>query len=569
MPASRPTAPPRHQLLALAAVAALIALFAAGGQPTPAGGTQPKAAPDPFAKWPKDTKPDAVLVITGQTYGYLQPCGCSRPQLGGLERRANFIKGLKDRGWPVAAVDLGDILPMAGVVPEQVLLKYATTLPALREMGYVAVGVGKAEFANGLFQVLEGYASKKEQPPFALAGNVGGLAGGKVTSRADAFPGPGRRAMIELVEVAEVGTTPVGVAGVVGPTVQKAVEAIGRKTLVGFTSEKDSLTAATKELAAHAKKPKLNVLLYQGTADEAKAVAKDYPQFRVIVSLSDDSEPPETADTLAGPNGQQTLLVRVGYKGRYVGVVGVFKKADGGFDLKYELVPLGEEYITPGTEEAARKVNPALPLLDEYADRVKERNLLGKFPQFPPPGQTQNPKLNLTYVGSEACAKCHAAEQAKWKETQHSHAMDSLEKVAKRPTRRQFDGECVICHTVGLVYKTGYRDEATTANLKHVGCESCHGPGAGHAADPKDLTLLTLQMPWRENKTDKLPSVATLAALAKLTPAEREKTPLKPAEQKMVTAVSAMCARCHDTENDPRFDLLTHWPKVFHAAAKK
>src|SRR5437773_9383965 len=41
----------------------------------------PPEAPKPFAGW---NNPDFVLVISGQMYGYLQPCGCSFPQYGGL-----------------------------------------------------------------------------------------------------------------------------------------------------------------------------------------------------------------------------------------------------------------------------------------------------------------------------------------------------------------------------------------------------------------------------------------------------------------------------------------------------
>src|SRR5262249_17540361 len=157
-----------------------------------------------------------------------------------------------------------------------------------REMGYVAVGVGKAEFTNGLFQVLEEYAGKKEQPPYTLGGNVGALIGGKVMPRASAFPGPGTRPMVGLVEVAEIGTAPVGMARVVGPPVGKSVTDLGPKTLVGFTAEKDALAAAAKELADHSKKPTLNVLLYQGTFAEAQQAEKDWPQFRVVVCLSED-----------------------------------------------------------------------------------------------------------------------------------------------------------------------------------------------------------------------------------------------------------------------------------------
>lgn len=51
-----------------------------------------------FADWPKEN-PDLVIVVSAQTFGYLSPCGCSRPQFGGLERRYNLIAGLKKKGW--------------------------------------------------------------------------------------------------------------------------------------------------------------------------------------------------------------------------------------------------------------------------------------------------------------------------------------------------------------------------------------------------------------------------------------------------------------------------------------
>src|SRR5262249_55236313 len=41
-----------------------------------------------FRGW---TKPDLVIVLSGQQHGYVLPCGCSDPQFGGLERRYNFL----------------------------------------------------------------------------------------------------------------------------------------------------------------------------------------------------------------------------------------------------------------------------------------------------------------------------------------------------------------------------------------------------------------------------------------------------------------------------------------------
>ncbi len=57
--------------------------------------------------------------------------------------------------------------------------------------------------------------------------------------------------------------------------------------------------------------------------EEAKRLAEKYPGFDVVVAtatMADD--PPKEAETL---NGGKTLLVSVGQKGKYAGVVGLFK----------------------------------------------------------------------------------------------------------------------------------------------------------------------------------------------------------------------------------------------------
>src|SRR5262249_44047687 len=140
-------------LVAGAVVAAVISIAAVlHGLQTPSagpsdGGAVPAKAALLFRDWPADKTPDVVLVLSGQAYGYMQPCGCSRPQLGGLERRFNFIESLKQRGWPVVAVDLGDVAQRSG---PQSQLKYAYTMRALQAMDYRAVGIGENELAMPL-----------------------------------------------------------------------------------------------------------------------------------------------------------------------------------------------------------------------------------------------------------------------------------------------------------------------------------------------------------------------------------------------------------------------------------
>jgi len=148
----------------------------------------------------------------------------------------------------------------------------------------------------------------------------------------------------------------------------------------------------------------------------------------------------------------------------------------------------------------------------------------------------------------------------------HSHAFEALEKHAKRPSLRQYDAECIVCHTVGFGYKTGYEDDKKTPQLLHVGCESCHGPGSGHAADPKNKALLALQSPWKQNPDEKLPDTKFMKKMADLNGIERGQQQIPPATLRLLNKTNEMCQRCHNHENDPNFDLYTNWPKIDHTA---
>ncbi|HSI73617.1 MAG TPA: multiheme c-type cytochrome, partial [Fimbriimonas sp.] len=96
----------------------------------------------------------------------------------------------------------------------------------------------------------------------------------------------------------------------------------------------------------------------------------------------------------------------------------------------------------------------------------------------------------------------------------HAHALLTLEKEG-----HPRDPDCVSCHVVGLQFSTGFKSRQKTPQLANIGCESCHGAGAKHAAKPS-------------------------LKLRKLT------------EQ--------ACLPCHTTENSPHFDFKTYWKKIRH-----
>lgn len=565
-----PTLPRCAAALALAASVALVVPASA-----PRAADPPATKPEQvtiggqplFATWPKGQKPDAVIVVSGQTYGYLQPCGCSRPQTGGLERRAVFIEHLKAKGWPVAAVDVGDVFPDAAKLGDQARMKYVAAMSSMREMGYLAVGLGKSEIKSDLFNTLASYGLQKEQRPFTLAANAGGLIEGKFVPREQHFKVDNdRRPMVEAVEIATVGKVPLGVGGVVGKALHDGNKEGKWATGLDFPDAQKGVQGILKALAAHPSKPELKVLLFQGPSADAELVAKFDTGFDVIVSSTDETNPPMVPAKVGN-----TLVVHTGTRGQYVGVVGAFKKpGGGGFDLHYQLVPMTEAFLTPGADADAYKSNKVLPILQEYATQVKKQNLLAKWPKVEHPAQlagaAMKPPLKLKYVGSEACKQCHAAEYAVWDKTPHGHALDALEKIAARPTLRNFDPECVRCHTVGFDNKTGYVDAETTPNLKHVGCESCHGPGSAHVDNPRDKELQALQRPWSQRNAGvfDLPDEKFFDKMAKLDVIERGKEAIPPAQQILLNQVSGTCSKCHDADNDPHFDLYKYWPKIVH-----
>jgi len=75
-------------------------------------------------------------------------------------------------------------------------------------------------------------------------------------------------------------------------------------------------------------------------------------------------------------------------------------------------------------------------------------------------------------------------------------------------------------------------------------------------------------LPWSLKPGDKLPDITLIKQIGALPPIDRGKIALKPEQQRVINAVSTMCGKCHDHENDPHFDIFTYWPKVNHTFKK-
>jgi nitrate/TMAO reductase-like tetraheme cytochrome c subunit len=587
-------------VIALTPIVALVSFFLVGCQNKPAPPVTPastsnlkaptSAIPDLmaakeikvggralFSDWPKE-KPDMVLMITGQSYGFLSPCGCSRPQTGGLERRFNVVQSLKAKGWDVVGVDVGDLAPVPGKgLTEQAVKKYTFMMHSLQAMGYVATGVGLTEVQNDLLQLLGKYTlNNGGKNPIVLSGNV--LAGVerdktdktkvlKSVPREQYFKVPDGRPMIEDVQLVTDKAVSLGIVGMAAPSIAASI--VEANPTYDFEALATAMPKALKKLNDAKTKPELKVLLLQGSLIEAMQAAKDYPEFQVIVCTSDggDSEAPLFPKGFP-ENKPTTQIIQMGHKGKNVGLLGVFKTANG-LDLRYQLVPLGEEFLTPEKPVDLAKDNAVLQLLEGYTAEVKKDDLLVKFSEKLKAKHQAQVANDTKYIGSAACAKCHAAEYAKWKDTKHSHAYEALEKYATRPSLRQYDPECVVCHTVGFEYKTGFVSKEKTPELMHNGCENCHGPGSAHAEKPKDKDLLKALAPWKLKPEDKLPSLEVLKKIAETPEKDRGKVEIPNSLQRLAIAIDGqVCRKCHDLDNDPKFDIWTYLPKIYHSGLK-
>ncbi len=98
-------------------------------------------------------------------------------------------------------------------------------------------------------------------------------------------------------------------------------------------------------------------------------------------------------------------------------------------------------------------------------------------PEPEQPSAEPAPPAGQTYVGVKRCSACHFKQYMSWKKTKHATAAwDSV------PAQYRTSAECLPCHSTGYGHPTGFKDEASTPNLKGNTCESCHGPGSKHEA---------------------------------------------------------------------------------------
>lgn len=454
-------------------------------------GRSPVAEPDPAASVVGD---DAfVIFVTGNWQEKLEPCGCSDKQLGGIDRRSHLLNVVPSQRRLL--IDAGSLINHDS---RQSQLKLEAFLYSLKQLGYDAVSLTGAEIIL-LNDVL---ALTPDQLPQLVVSNMSESAQAEfsaVSSYRKTLQNKNHSLdclILGLTDPAEVaGTSIADRLQLTDPleALHKTLIASGTEpsqsspdklVIVTLSSTNDTLLNQLRQIAA------IDLIVSPGYTDEAEIVNRNRSN-----SLN------------RSRNQNEPLVVTPGKMGKYLARFVIAPEGPATLQAKnFTAIPVYDYF---------QKDPEIVKFIDTYQLQLQVEDLIRDELARP----RQSLPDGLSFAGSESCAAadCHADIYKKWKEFGHAWAMPTLVKA-----KRQFDPECVQCHTVGMNYVGGYLSMEQTPQFAAVGCEACHGPGSQHNEEPFE--------PYQE--------------------------------------VFTPCEQCHNSEQSPEFDLhreeffskIQHWP---------
>jgi hypothetical protein len=474
------------------------------------GGCRCSRTPSPTAAT-KEAVPTLRLYLFSNLAGALEPCGCVKDMLGGVDHFAAFLAS------------------EAGSAPARLLLGSGPLLFKDPKLGEKSADQDRWK-AEALVELFAGMKLGAWSPGANdWAGGEGLLV---AASAAGVTP---LAANITAKSVAktrlfEVGGQRVGVAGVSVPLFAGA-----RPEGMAIGDARDALRDAARELEAGG--ARIRVALVTLPRGQALRLAEAVPGFQLML-LGKPQERGESNDVPAPPvKIGETLVVEGSNHLQSVAVVDLFVKDDSfvfadasGIEDEEHKRRLGQRIrdlegvlerkdllpqdrtarqadLASARDELARLSKPrpappgssfryrvvevrekfgsepkALARLGAFYKRVNENNRVAFANVLPPPV----PEGQSDYVGIEQCSTCHQSQRTFWDGTAHHDAYATLVRQDK-----QFNLDCVGCHVTGYEAPGG-STVSHVEGLENVQCEVCHGPGSRHVANPADKALITL-----------------------------------------------------------------------------
>ncbi len=510
----------------LAATGALLlatlgaAVSACTGGSGAAGGAATTATADAAA-----SAPTFRLYLLSSVAGALEPCGCSKDQLGGAAHLAAFVEAEKGKAKQSLFLGAGPLFFQDPTITDDKRAQTEWKAEALADAAARLNLVAWAPAANDWAAGAETFTKLRDRSKASfLAANVKGEAGLGAT----------KMVTVEGVKIAIVGVADPRGGGLAPPTgveVGPALDALkteiakartdGARIVIGLASiQRGEALRLVDQL------PELDVLVVGKPGD--KGDANDSPKPAVMMG---DTLVVETSNHL------QTIAVVDVFLREGEGSAGRIKLADAGGvakaeqlvtiaqqirelenringwaldktvredDLKArradlerlrtEKVQLENAAVAPPTGSFFKyslvEVRQGLGAEHEmtqvilgYYKRVNEHNKEAFKDRKPPPVAEDQ----AGYVGLEECSRCHQEERKVWDGTQHAHAYASVQEKFV-----EFNLDCVGCHVTGYE-KPGGSTVTQVKGFESVQCEVCHGPGSLHAKTPEKKGLIKVQ----------------------------------------------------------------------------
>jgi Cytochrome c554 and c-prime len=445
----------------------------------------------------KDDGYGIAVFISSSIHGSLEVCGCPIHPLGGVARRVGYIDAFRKRS-PEAAiiqVDAGYIFSDDANIAKDGLREDARLMNdwivranEMMNLDIVNLSYRDLPYASSL---LTPDAQRTPEKSALISANIKPADGTRLAPKPYVIKYVTGARLPKSVRIAFIGLSDIAP--------EKLKDAVARS---GFVIE-DPLAAAKAALAEVRDKADVTVIVGFLSMPTVNKLAVQNDDLDLIIATN------ERGLVLDPKQVNNALIVYAAKETKHLAELRFYTDAEGLIDrFTARYIELDE--IIPDDPQMAAITKEARKEIDAVQMRVAEEEakaLLAKDPASP-------------YVLSDACGTCHVAEYEVWQKTLHSHAFAALE-----TKNRTFDGACVGCHSLGF-QKDGFVNIKATPQFANVHCESCHGPGLQHAANPTAGNYKTL--PKNES-----------------------------------------CLVCHDRENSPDFDFNKYWPVIAHTNSAK
>lgn len=462
-----------------------------------------------------EERPTLRIYAMAGAAGAVEPCGCVKDMLGGIDHAAAWVDSQRGRAPHSLVLGAGPMFfsdpTFSSDAQTQEVFKAEAMAASLKDLGLTAWAPGANDWAMGVPRFSE---LSKSSGAFPIAANLGELAGPVVAT-----------------QILSAGGLKVGVTGISLPQYQNG------KVEFEIHDAKQALLRSREELKKQG--ASILVALLAAQRGEALRLVEGVPGFHLAIvgkayDQGEANDKPFTPELVG-----QTLVTQATNHLQGISVVdlivreGDFSFADGtGLDalsrhrsLEHQvtdlatrisklkesgqgqasdiasqekrLVALKKELSqTPSTQtpqkgsyflydlveirEGAGTHQGVASRLAAYYKRVNGYNREVFKDKKPRPAQ----EGKAHYVGVEICSNCHMEERAVWDKTRHAVAYGTLVSEHK-----EFNLDCVSCHVTGYE-KPGGSTVTHVENFTSVQCEVCHGPGSQHAENPADKELI-------------------------------------------------------------------------------